>query len=1048
MKQIAYATFIWGLLAANIWAAPAPGETTSFRKEGLSSTIYSSTVDLPAEGLWAVDYDHAEGPVATAFATPEEEAYRQFDGNRMGEVMLEEHLNSPRGILSSLHYQYERYARTNDNTGPVSADLLPERVADRLENLPWEVPADKGGGPYIHLIASVPFEYAERGDQRWGTATNETLLAVELRPYLDDGKHWVLYANDVCRREEIDARRMAALGVEVRPVFTRRELFPDAPETFAYTFDMMVTGDTPAAVTLPLTNLYTGAGLTLDWTLADAAAGDDSSWRRYREAQVSEWLAYWEPSDSPVLAAWIAAAGETEALRPPRQRGRRGEETSIFGVLGGEAAVRETLQMRLIEPATNDTGRMMPIADIQSVTVKSHPYEEMLGEDPGGSLALAERVPADRFFAYIAKPEAILPLLNKGADFIAQLGSAQTGSSIRYHLKERYLKRLGLTEAFLETILRSGVISECAVTAPDLFFIDGTEITVISRLTRFDALAPLLKLVGVSVKPGEVLALDTPEGPVYWALQGDLLLLGTDRAELEQTLALEANKGEGSLGQSAEFRYMLTQLPLSESTRMYVYLSDPFIRRLVGPQVKIAQLRRATEMIRMRHLTAAAMLARADGLEACRDPDALKAHGYLPDRFSAEGIMLDDELVAHSVAYGTLAHQKPITQAPVTAATEAEEEAYQAYVAGYSRFWRQFFDPIALLLNDTADGALEAEVFILPLIDSSIYNGLRAALAPGGEGASLTVPELQPAPVLQCSVNLNEMAWRGVGQTLGDILSRFIFIDPAILDDLGSGVHLMVMDADPVIALGSGDLLGAFGAGLDGEELFIPMALSVLTRPCVLAVETRNPERTATYLRNAAHSEGRDWEVRSEFYQVGDGDQWVCLFDLMGMIRLRYGLEVKGSYLLIRNIPWSSRDEVVATHPADLDSLALRLTPGAVRRQLPGLYATDAEKSRAEAMRGLGLLYPFVREGGSLDDAQALHMKRFGHAPYMPSGDTWSWRDGVMESALYGSVFRRKQPPHSEGDAAFGLLGTIDVLNLSAQFEDSGYRARVRWKTR
>ena len=33
-----------------------------------------------------------------------------------------------------------------------------------------------------------------------------------------------------------------------------------------------------------------------------------------------------------------------------------------------------------------------------------------------------------------------------------------------------------------------------------------------------------------------------------------------------------------------------------------------------------------------------------------------------------------------------------------------------------------------------------------------------------------------------------------------------------MLDDLGPGLHLAVHDADPVIALGSGDLLGAFGS--------------------------------------------------------------------------------------------------------------------------------------------------------------------------------------------------------------------------------------------
>src|SRR2546428_8367618 len=42
----------------------------------------------------------------------------------------------------------------------------------------------------------------------------------------------------------------------------------------------------------------------------------------------------------------------------------------------------------------------------------------------------------------------------------------------------------------------------------------------------------------------------------------------------------------------SELRYLLTELPLTKDTRTFVYMSDPFIRRMVGPAVKIAQLRR------------------------------------------------------------------------------------------------------------------------------------------------------------------------------------------------------------------------------------------------------------------------------------------------------------------------------------------------------------------------------------------------------------------------------------------------------------------------
>src|SRR6266536_2644266 len=91
--------------------------------------------------------------------------------------------------------------------------------------------------------------------------------------------------------------------------------------------------------------------------------------------------------------------------------------------------------------------------------------------------------------------------------------------------------------------------------------------------------------------------------------RGDLLLVSTSRAELQAIAAV----GGASLGRSAEFRYMLTQLPLKKDTRALIYFSDPFIRRMVGPAVKIGQLRRMRARAEMEMITAGALLYTLDG---------------------------------------------------------------------------------------------------------------------------------------------------------------------------------------------------------------------------------------------------------------------------------------------------------------------------------------------------------------------------------------------------------------------------------------------------
>lgn len=208
------------------------------------------------------------------------------------------------------------------------------------------------------------------------------------------------------------------------------------------------------------------------------------------------------------------------------------------------------------------------------------------------------------------------------------------------------------------------------------------------------------------------------------------------------------------------------------------------------------------------------------------------------------------------------------------------------------------------------------------------------------------------------------------------------------------------------------------------------------------------------HLRHASEmvpASASSWEdgIRSEIYQIGNRDSWVCLFDIMGMVQLRYGLEVKDGFLLIRNIPWSSRDRIERVENAALNGMELKVWPSACDLQLPGLFATAAEKERDAAFQGMGFLYPLITSShASMDNVFDEHRKLFGFAPRQSAGDEWRWVDGTIESRLYGSVFNKKQPGYPEGEKGFGLMGCVEDLSVQMQFEDTGLRTSIRWKAR
>ena len=753
-----------------------------------------------------------------------------------------------------------------------------------------------------------------------------------------------------------------------------------------------------------------------------------------------------------MLNVWDQSAVAQQPDRNPRRN------LSVFSVLGGRAAIEETLQLQELQVTASDESATVDVDSLSGVEVTSHPFEEMLGGEAGGRLEMASYVPPDRFFVYVGKPESIPALLDTGAPFIASMGTALTGNCLHYNLESRYLARLGMNRDWVDAVLQSGLTSEMAVFTPDLFFIDGTDVTVVARLRQPQLLRGLLGVLGAAKLDDEsVLELPTGSGdPAYLALRDDLLLASTNRGELQQSLDLLEQRGEGSLGQSAEFRYMLTQLPVTDETRLYAYLSDPFVRRLVGPRVKIGQRRRVLAKAKMEALTARSMLARLDGHAQPDSTDALMNSQHLPKGWRDENVSFDQTGLVRSEHYDTLPQMRTLPDVPLENVTPEEAEAYRQYVENYSRYWRRFFDPIAIRLDDVGTDQLELSTFILPLVDNSIYNGLRMVLAHQDDQTTLSIPIVQPTPVVQFSANLKEMAWQQVAGHFAEFFTRYSGASPAMLDDFGPSVHVAVFDADPIIAMGSGDVFGAFGGdvlrGGGSEMLMYPVAVSMLTRPCSIMVETKSPERTSQYLRQAAMgsiaAERRSREFAVSFYQVGDRDEWVWSLDLLGVVKLRYGVEVVDSYLVIRNIPWSSDDRVVSTAPAELNAAMLQANPSACKEQLPGLFAAASDANRRAVMSGLGRLYPFMLSGSkSVEEAAKEHQRLFGFYPRNFSDDKWTWKDFRMVSDGYGEPTRQRQPAF-DPDRPFGMMNRIDSLQLNMQFEQDGLRSSVRWRLR
>ena len=187
-----------------------------------------------------------------------------------------------------------------------------------------------------------------------------------------------------------------------------------------------------------------------------------------------------------------------------------------------------------------------------------------------------------------------------------------------------------------------------------------------------------------------------------------------------------------------------------------IYLSDPFIRHMVGPQLKLTELRRRICYNHLRMIGHAAALFQTQCGKAPGTLAELAESGCAPgtfgkDRFACpcggEYSLASNGLTGNCSHHGSAAFMVPCTEIPVSEVSAKEAQGYRSFVEQYSQYWRTFFDPIAVRLQVTPE-RYRLETIVLPLIDNSIYTNLAFAL--GGEPEQLDLAPIPKSQHFQC----------------------------------------------------------------------------------------------------------------------------------------------------------------------------------------------------------------------------------------------------------------------------------------------------------
>jgi hypothetical protein len=510
-----------------------------------------------------------------------------------------------------------------------------------------------------------------------------------------------------------------------------------------------------------------------------------------------------------VRMARIPGAGTRSRWAEPWQSGR-GREFA-YDTFTGARAIQESLQLdRMLRTTETSEVPTIPIAEVGGVTTKAHPYDEMLKGREAKFSDLAKCIPADQYFLRFASVAKLQEL----ADFSQQWGGSTMDSmdvgSKDSGLRERLQKQLCLPATLLSRMLGPTIIKEMAITGSDPFFREGTDVTVIFDLRAPDLFRAAVdqywkaaqtesgaktSTVDIAGTKAELAMAPYREVNAYRVFDGNLAIYSNSRAALERVLAVRRDAAQ-SVASAPDFKYMRATWPQDDAQEDgFLYLSDAFIRKLVGPGTRIAEKRRLEAYGAMRLLTNSVMLhGYLHGPGATPDEATLAKSGVLnPADLDVPGAgkitWEQAKAVAVSETYGTLRFMTPLCELPVDKITATERRDYEQFRDNYQNYWRRYFDPIGVKIR--VDKTISFDVHIMPLINESAYNELKRLS--GDKPASFDLGRVPSDSVVRFQVRLDPEARevREARQFAGGMMGR----DTGLTDWLGTWAAFWVGDS-------------------------------------------------------------------------------------------------------------------------------------------------------------------------------------------------------------------------------------------------------------
>ncbi|MBN2022768.1 MAG: hypothetical protein JW809_08220 [Pirellulales bacterium] len=818
-----------------------------------------------------------------------------------------------------------------------------------------------------------------------------------------------------------------------------------------------------------------------------AAVGASSifqDWARQQNQYFLELLRYY-PEETFFQYCILQSRARYGVTPPPIAKltpDRTALETDLYQMVTGSMAIQDTMQRAALAGGGRAGDLNIHVSTLKPPALRSLPYKDLLEKRRAEDHVepkphdIARLVPEDQYFLHFRSMESMGELLDLAQQWGDNLLRLFTVRAQDQRLQAKLEEQLCVRRTFLAKLFADKVIDEVAVTGADPFLHEGTDVTMIFRLAQPEvfrkaaagwlaetrAAHPDLVSREFNYRGHKVSVHYTRDRVVssFVVEHDDCIVFSNSHRAVRQVIDAALGKIP-SLHEALDYRYVTTILPPADSPEAgYFFVSEAFIKRLVGPEAKISEKRRLECFNNLVMLNNASLFYR---LEYGRSPESLS------DLVEGRFVDLGRVVCPHGGAYAfdaandtcacslhnRLKYLTPNVELAVQNVSQQEAAEYERYKTRYAAFWQEAFDPIAVRVS--VGPRLKLETCVLPFANGSFYERLRRGLdekpraigtarfAPSAVASVVAVPGRRSvgeylralpgvAEALRADPTLTDMKWLGdrVGVHFCDG-QTILQIDPTRL----SPTQLPMLGEIPL------PVQAAAGAVLMSTEL-----------PAYVTVDVDNPASAArllellsrqAFLRRGTVLPGLQGEM--DAYRLPDYKEHL-IYVFTGQVyavKLRLHAAVVEGQLVVATRPETLREviDVGAAKDAQPPAAAhvlVRLNRRALDRMRDDIELYWAEKSRVACHRNIISIHNLCRLYDTpIDKLARLSEAKYGVRYFCPDHGEYAFdaERNQVYCTVHGNREASRQNPRLDKKSAFAeFTESLDEIVASLRFED------------